>query len=67
MGYFNLELLSMKINPTLYNKDYDNELITMLLNHFQYSIKDINSYDELTAEEKQIISEDLFNSITINY
>jgi len=57
----------MKINPILYNKNYDNELITMLLKHFQYSIKDINSYDELTAEEKRIISKDLFNSITINY
>ena len=57
----------MKINSILYNKNYGNELTTMLLKHFQYSIKDIDSYDELTAEEKRIISKDLFNSITINY
>ena len=57
----------MKINSILYNKNYGNELITMLLKHFQYSIKDIDNYDELTAEEKRIISKDLFNSITINY
>ena len=36
----------------------------MLLNHFQYSIKDIDSYDELTDGEKEIISEELFDQIT---
>lgn len=32
-----------------------------LLNHFNYSIKDINNYNELTSEEKKLISEELFN------
>ena len=36
----------------------------MLVNHFGYSIKDINSYDELTDKEKEIISKNLFERIT---
>lgn len=56
----------MKINASLYNDVRDNSLVTMLLNHFQYSIEDINSYDELTYKEKEIISKDLFDFITIN-
>lgn len=56
----------MKINPLIYNRNYGNDFVTMLLDHFQYSIKDISSYDELTAKEKEIISRDLFNNITIN-
>lgn len=31
---------------------------------FQYSIKDINSYEELTDTEKKIINKEIFNSIT---
>jgi hypothetical protein len=38
-------------------------LIEVLANHFNYSIKDINSYNELTNEEKSIISEEEFNLI----
>jgi hypothetical protein len=36
----------------------------MLVKHFNYSIRDINSYDELTEEEKKFIDKDLFNKIT---
>lgn len=39
-------------------------LINVLLKHFAYSIKDINSYEELTSEEKDIISKDTFDFIT---
>ena len=35
----------------------------MLLEHFKYSIKDINSYEELTSEEKEIIPDWLFEAI----
>lgn len=36
----------------------------MLLKHFEYSIKDINSYEELTEEEKKMIPEWLFDRVT---
>ena len=39
------------------------EIIEMLIKHFNYSIKDINSYEELTEEEKSFISKELFNKI----
>ena len=35
-----------------------------LKDNFEYSIKDINSYDELTDREKEIIDKELFESIT---
>lgn len=38
-----------------------NRLMNILLDHFDYSIKDIKSYDELTNEEKQIISKEEFD------
>ena len=38
-------------------------LIEVLANHFNYSIKNINSYNELTNEEKSIISKEEFNLI----
>lgn len=40
------------------------EMLTTLIKHFEYSIKDINSYDELTDEEKQFISSDMFRLLT---
>lgn len=54
----------MKINPKLFTGECDYKTYYMLLKHFQYSIKDIESYDELTKEEKEIISEELFNKVT---
>lgn len=54
----------MKINPELFTGEYSYEIYHMLLSHFQYSIKDIDSYDELTKKEKEIISEKLFDQVT---
>lgn len=42
-----------------------NSIFKALLNHFQYSIEDINSYDELTENEKKIISRDMWDRLTI--
>lgn len=54
----------MKINPELFTEECSYEIYHMLLNYFQYSIKDIDSYDDLIKKEKEIISEELFNQIT---
>lgn len=55
----------MEINKLLFKPiKVPVEFYYMLLRHLQYSIKDIESYDELTKEEKEIISEELFNQIT---
>ena len=43
----------------------DRDVLFALINHFKYSIKDINSYSELTDEEKNIISEDTWNKIVL--
>ena len=34
-----------------------------IIDHFEYSIKDINSYEELTKKEKSIISKEIFDDI----
>lgn len=39
------------------------ELMGVFADHFEYSMKNINSYEELTDEEKKIIPEWLFNKI----
>lgn len=54
----------MEINKSLFEEKCDYKIYHTLLNLFQYSIKDIDSYDELTEEEKEVISEELFNRIT---
>jgi hypothetical protein len=46
------------------NFEITTSVIDMLTDHFEYSIKDINSYDELTNREKEIINKELFESIT---
>lgn len=46
------------------NAMLDSNVLKMLIDHFNYSIKDINSYDELTEEEKKLIDRELFYSIT---
>lgn len=46
------------------NAMLDSNALKMLIDHFNYSIKDINSYDELTEEEKKLIDRELFYSIT---
>lgn len=39
-------------------------LLKSLIDHFEYSIKDIGSYEELTDEEKQFMSESTFELLT---
>nr|DAU59460.1 MAG TPA: hypothetical protein [Crassvirales sp.] len=54
----------MEINKLLFKPiKVPVEFYYMLLRYLQYSIKDINSYDELTSEEKKIIPEEIFNKI----
>ena len=53
-----------EIDPNLLSEDEVLQLYDMLVNHFGYSIKDINSYNELTDEEKEFIPRDLFEKIT---
>lgn len=55
----------MKLSISFINaEDNMNYLHRILLTYFEYSIKDINSYEELTEEEKQIIPKEVFNLIT---
>ena len=65
---------SHNINNTInYSlEDYKNELTQLdrdilfaLIDHFKYSVKDIDSYSELTDEEKDIISQDTWNKIVL--
>lgn len=44
----------------------DPRIIMLLWNHFKYSIKDINSWEDLTPEEKSFIDKELFQEITEN-
>lgn len=64
MVNFNLELYNMKLNRDIVDNFRIDSIYKMLLGHFEYSIKDINSYEELTKDEKDIIPRDLFDSIT---
>lgn len=43
----------------------DRDVLFALIDHFKYSVKDIDSYSELTDEEKNIISEDTWNKIVL--
>jgi hypothetical protein len=42
------------------------EIINILLEHFAYSIADIQSWDELTDAEKKIIPKKVFKLLTGN-
>ena len=42
----------------------DPRILMALWNHFNYSIRDISSYEELTQKEKEIISKPIFEHIT---
>lgn len=59
-----LVLVTLKIMKLKDNFEITTSVIDMLTDHFEYSIKDINSYDELTNREKEIINKELFESIT---
>ena len=47
-----------------FTEDEVSQLYDFLVEHFGYSIKDINCYEELTTEEKSMISKELFERIT---
>lgn len=38
-------------------------VMEILVEHFNYSIADIESYDELTDEEKEIIPREIFDEL----
>ena len=42
----------------------ETQLLNVLYKHLIYSFKDINSYDELTEEEKKIIPKEMFEYLT---
>ena len=42
------------MRTTLDTRNLQQDVLFMLVDHFNYSVKDINSYDELTDEEKRI-------------
>lgn len=55
-------VMKVKINELT---QLDRDVLFALIDHFKYSVKDINSYSELTDEEKDIISEDTWNKIVL--
>lgn len=57
----NLKKLSVVIDEEKYS---ELELLNLLYKHLKYSFKDINSYDELTEEEKKIFPKELFEYLT---
>ena len=56
------QVMKVKINELT---QLDRDILFALIDHFKYSIKDIDSYSELTDEEKYIISEDTWNKIIL--
>lgn len=62
MVYLFRQVMKVKINELT---QLDRDILFALIDHFKYSVKDINSYLELTDEEKDIISEDTWNKIIL--
>lgn len=50
----------------IFNISKASDVVTALINHFNYSIADINSYDELTELEKGFISRELWDKMVCN-
>lgn len=48
------------------SKTDSKEVQAILINHFNYSIADIKSYDELTDKEKKFISKKIWDKIIID-
>lgn len=44
-------------------KNGNDEILNALVGHFEYSVADIDSYDELSEFEKNIIPESTFDKI----
>lgn len=57
----NTENENIKVN------ELPDELVKFLLSHARYSFADIDSYDELTSDEKKLISEEKFNKYMKEY
>lgn len=55
--------MKLKKEVPLNDPETINELMAMFVEHFEYSIEDIESYDELSAKEKEIIPKWLFDRI----
>ena len=56
------QVMKVRINELT---QLDRDILFALIDHFKYSVKDIDSYSELTDEEKDIISEDTWNKIVL--
>lgn len=56
------QVMKVKINELT---QLDRDILFALIDHFRYSVKDIDSYSELTNEEKNLISEDTWNKIVL--
>ena len=54
----------MEIASYIITHDERKSLPEIFWNHFNYSIQYVDSYQELTLDEQNIISETLFNKIT---
>ena len=62
MAHLFHQVMKVKINELT---QLDRDILFALIDHFKYSVKDIDSYSELTDEEKYIISEDTWNKIVL--
>ena len=62
MAHLFRQVMKVKINELT---QLDIDILFALIDHFKYSVKDIDSYSELTDEEKDIISEDTWNKIVL--
>ena len=62
MAHLFRQVMKIKINELT---QLDRDILFALIDHFKYSVKDIDSYSELTDEEKNIISEDTWNKIVL--
>lgn len=52
----------MKVN--LDARNIDKDVIFALIDHFSYSVSNINSYEELAEKEKYLIAKDTWNKMT---
>lgn len=48
------------------SKADNKEVLAILINHFNYSMKDLKSYDELTDREKKFIPEKIWDKIMLD-
>ena len=62
MAHLFRQVMKVKINELT---QLDRDILFALIDHFKYSVKDIDSYSELTDEEKNVISEDTWNKIVL--